>query len=135
MVAFLVPAAVFTALGAVWYFWGIHPLVLAMVIFLTLCGPFDDRSFDRETWLALHNDSDADNPRGKMARDIQRRLLLGQVTREEVLDLLGPPDHGQRDDMLSYNLGMWSGFRMDYDSLDIYFDDQGRVVDVLIVQH
>ena len=36
---------------------------------------------------------------------------------------------------MSYNLGMWSGFRMDYDFLDIYFDDQGRVVDVLIVQH
>ena len=100
-----------------------------------MCSPLDDRPFDRETWLAFHNDSEPDNPRGKMARDLQRRLLLGQETREKVLDLLGPPDHGERGDMLSYNLGMWSGFRMDYDSLDIYFDDQGRVVKILIVQH
>jgi hypothetical protein len=136
VVAFLVFAcALVLAVAAIWYFWGIDPLVLALVVILTLCSPFDDRRFDRDTWLAFHGNSDADDPRGMMARDLQRRLLLGQDTRERVLELLGPPDHGKRADMLSYNLGMWSGFRMDYDSLDIYFDDQGRVAEVLIVQH
>ena len=77
----------------------IHPFVLALAFLLTLCSPLDDRSFDRETWLAFHNNSAADNPRGNMARDVQRRLMLGQETREQLLELLGPPDHGQRDDM------------------------------------
>ncbi len=89
MIAFLLPAAVFSALAAIWYFWEIHPFVLALAFLLTLCSPLDDRSFDRETWLAFHNDSAADNPRGNMARDVQRRLMLGQETRERVLELLG----------------------------------------------
>jgi hypothetical protein len=41
----------------------------------------------------------------------------------------------RRDTCLSYNLGMWSGLRMDYDTLDIYFDNSGRVARALTVQH
>lgn len=38
-------------------------------------------------------------------------------------------------DTVAYTLGMWSGFRIDYDSLDIYFDSNDRVCRVCIIQH
>ncbi len=36
---------------------------------------------------------------------------------------------------IAYRLGFWSGFRIDPDSFDIHFDDQGRVARIAIVQH
>jgi hypothetical protein len=107
-------------------------------------SPFDENDFDRTTWLGMAGDMDPDNPRGGMAAALIEKLESKKLPREAVLELLGPPDYpcsalrypaGPVDTCLSYNLGMWSGFRIDYDTLDIYFNAENRVVRALTVQH
>lgn len=103
---------------------------------LLLNDPFDDRPFDQVAWLAMRGSWDAEeNPRGRMVVSLRARLIDSQLSQREVLELLGAPEFENRDGFLSYNLGMWTGFRIDYDSLDIHFGDDGRVSEVLVVQH
>jgi len=61
------------------------------------------------------------------------------MNRGQVLDLLGPPDDYKANSPeptesaldsaheFIYNLGVYSGFRMDMDVLVLYFDDDGKV--------
>lgn len=111
------------------------------VVFLGLRGcmrwldPFAGRSFSREVWREFHDSSDPDNPRASMVASLKRRHLKSGTTREEVIELLGEPDMARKPEMYEYNLGMWSGFRMDYDGLQIHFDEGGRLKDVRCVQH
>lgn len=107
---------------------------------LQLDRPYDDRPFDEVVWKEQHGIPEPDNPRGLMADAAARRVLTQKMTRDEVMKLLGEPDSRsepdkQRQDSLSYNLGMWDGMRLDYDSLDIRFDASGRVGSVHIVHH
>ncbi|MCU0707964.1 MAG: outer membrane protein assembly factor BamE [Pirellula sp.] len=97
--------------------------------------PFAGRYFDRELWHRFHEDDDPDNPRASMVTDLQWNYLKKGMTRSDVEELLGTPDFEKRDDVYSYNLGMWSGHRMDYDSLDIHFDADGKLADVRRLQH
>ena len=78
---------------------------------------------------------DPDNPRGGMARDVERIVLSRSMSKAEVLSLLGEPDFSKDQAVFRYNLGAWSGFRIDYDSLDMHFDHEGKAVEVRIVQH
>lgn len=126
--------------------------VLVVLLLLVATGlavflfrnPFDDLKFDREVWLARAGDRDPGNPRGQMAEDILERFRADPPTRDQVLQLLGPSEFpcsplralpGPVEACLSYNLGMWSGLGMDYDTLDVYFDLAGRFVSGLTVQH
>lgn len=105
-------------------------------LFMVLTSdPFDDRRFDRSVWLAMHGSQDRDNPRGPMARDVQRILLEAKMSRAQVREMLGSPDGHETPSLWQYTLGMWSGFRIDYDSLDVHFDDRGRATKVRVVQH
>ncbi len=78
---------------------------------------------------------DRDNPRGRMTEDVAKLLMERRPDRREIVELLGEPDFRDEPELMSYNLGMWSGFRMDYDSLDIYLDSRDRVDRVQTVQH
>lgn len=102
--------------------------------------PFDDRSFDEVAWKEHHGAAYADNPRGLMADSLVQRLSNGPMTRADVINLLGEPDfmseaEKKRQDLLSYNLGMWSGLRTGYNSLDIILDAEGRVSGTHIAHH
>ena len=44
-----------------------------------------------------------------------------------VLQMLGEPDDPERDGSLRYRLGAWSGFRIDYDTMTVIFDQSQRV--------
>jgi len=120
---------------------GIVVLVVGLFIaWIVFDSPFDDQKFDLMVWVEHHNSRDPDNPRGKMADDLEKRLLKDRPTRAQVIALLGPPDSMSTSDwrkknFLSYNLGMWSGIGLDYDSFDIYFDDEGRVQMIKLIQH
>jgi len=98
-------------------------------------NPFNDRAFDKEIWHAYHNTLDPDNPRGNMADDLRRKHLPRGMAKEQVIELLGEPEYEKSSQVLKYNLGMWSGIRFDYDTLDIYFDSSGRLTETRIVQH
>lgn len=95
--------------------------------------PFDDRSFNQKVWLDHYEDWGIGNPRGRMAYSVQKLLLDSRMTREEVIELLGPPEYGSEDSNFQYLLGPWSAFRMDYDLLIITFDEDDRVKDVRII--
>lgn len=97
--------------------------------------PFAGQSFDRAVWHKFHNNHEPDNPRASMSKDLRRRYLRQGLTKQEVVKLLGEPDMNKSDNMYEYNLGMWSGFRIDYDGLQIHFDAEGRLSYVQCVQH
>jgi hypothetical protein len=106
--------------------------------------PFDNASFDQALWSKWRGSWDPDSPRGHMASDLIGRLERGQPTRSDVLALLGPPEApcskltppaGDLGQCLSYSIGSWSGFRMDSDTLDVYFGYDGRVRNAFTVQH
>mgnify|MGYP001297361659 CR=1 FL=1 len=102
-------------------------------LFQTL-DPFAGRQFDRVLWHHYAGNGDSDNPRASMVADIKRDISTG-TTRNQVMELLGEPDFEKSRSVFKYNLGMWSGFRIDYDSLDIHFDEYGQVVELRVVQH
>jgi hypothetical protein len=117
--------------------------VLILAVVVTSRDPFD-LPFDRSVWLAHANDMAPDNPRGHMTTSLIEHLQRSSPTRAAVIELLGPAEDpcsqlasppSSVAGCLSYNLGMWSGFRMDYDSLDIYFDRKDRFVAALMIQH
>lgn len=70
-----------------------------------------------------------------MIGDLSKELMHRRPSRTEVVEWLGEPDFRNEPRLMSYNLGMWSGLRMDFDSLDIEFDEAGRVRHVRSVQH
>jgi len=115
-------------------------ILLLMVLFFSGCMkhmtadyPFDDRKFDSTVWKSYHKNMDHDNPRGQMVDDLFNHLRKG-FSREEITRLLGEPDLEVSDNLFSYNLGMWSGFRMDYDSFDLEFDNSGKLLKYYRVQ-
>jgi hypothetical protein len=101
--------------------------------YMTMDYPFDDRKFDSTAWKSYHKNMDHDNPRGQMVDDLFNHLRKG-FSREEITRLLGEPDLEVKDNFFSYNLGMWSGFRMDYDSFDLEFDNSGKLLKYYRVQ-
>lgn len=115
--------------------WGAIPSAL---------DPFDDSPFDPIVWTRWQGVFHHDNERGHMARSLIRKLEMDRPHRSEVVVLLGPTDRecsvltpplGQKETCLSYYLGDWSGYRMDPDTLDVYFSGDGRVSNVVTVQH
>ena len=119
-------------------------IVLVAVVVVAFAGirscnnrldPFSGRTFDRELWHHFHENDDPDNPRASMVASLKSKHLRPGLSRQQVTNLLGEPDVAKTPEMYEYNLGMWSGFRIDYDGLQIYFDAQGQLTRVQRVQH
>jgi hypothetical protein len=113
-------------------------LVAAMVYFSSSSDkdvPFNNMKFDEVTWKKMANSEDPDNKRGLMFQDVTENYLRKGLSKQDVLGLLGEPDNEKTENKYSYNLGMWSGYRMDYDSLDIEFDYDGKFIKSYRVQH
>jgi hypothetical protein len=109
-----------------------------------LHDPFDNAQFDQVVWNKWRGSWDSDNPRGHMASALIDELKDRKLTRDEAIALLGSPEAkcgvlpnpvGPADSCISYSIGSWSGFRMDSDTLDVYFGNDGRVSDAITVQH
>lgn len=83
----------------------------------------------------MHQDWDPDNPRGKMYEDLVENYLRKGMTKAQVVALLGESDLVTKPEIISYNLGMWSGMRIDYDSLDLVFSNDGKLTKYYRVQH
>jgi hypothetical protein len=110
-------------------------ILLAWQYWLFGGGIFRTSSFDKDHWLASEKTADDIScHRGGMAEDIRRNVLHFGQTIDEVTKVLGQPSD-VRGAIYSYNLGMCSGMRIDFDSLDVHFDNRGRLKLVQIVQH
>lgn len=103
--------------------------------FIVFEDPFDNKKFERSVWMENHDNMDPDNPRGEMYKDLVEKKLKKGMTKEEIIELLGEADIKTEERFLSYNLGMWSGFKMDYDSLDLEFDNKNQLKRFYRVQH
>lgn len=115
--------AIFAVAFLGWQYWLFHG------------GVFLTSKYDPSEWKALANGtSDFSCYRGGMAGDIRSRVLHTGMSKTEVEALIGPPD-STRDGVLEYFLGMCSGLRIDFDTLDVHLDADGKVKNVLIVQH
>lgn len=98
-------------------------------------GIFRTSSFNETKWKSLNRKTaDFSCYRGGMAHDIKTNILRAGLAKTEVERLLGKPD-SNRGDVHEYLLGMCSGLRIDFDTLDVQFDSEGRLMEVQVVQH
>jgi hypothetical protein len=113
-------------------------------------NPYDDFVFDREVWLANTGNDGKDNPRRGMVYGLVDVVLGSQMTRDQVLQLLGEPDYmkteygsdgsGESEQVggepwEKYFLGVeWFAWDDVY-SLDIYFDSSDIVSRIEVVDH
>jgi hypothetical protein len=108
---------------------------LFVLRFLIFQNHFDDKHFNQSLWAAYSGSTEPDNPRGQMYEDLTTKTLKKGMSKHHVLALLGEPDFSKEETVFKYNFGAWSGFRIDYDSLDIEFDQDGKVKSFYRVQH
>ena len=97
--------------------------------------PFSGRRFNPQDWAAHRNDESPDNPRAHMVADLFKNHLRTGMSRNEVQALLGEPEEKTDAGEWLYILGMWSGFRIDYDLLHIQFDADHDVTSFGCFQH
>ena len=129
-----------------WNPWRVAWILLASaLVFVVACvgwlywlfngGIFRTSGFDEAAWKSMsRKTSDSSCYRGGMAHDITTNVLRVGLPRAEVERLLGVPDY-KRANTYAYFLGMCSGLRMDFDTLDVYFDPEGGVMKTSVVQH
>lgn len=107
--------------------------------------PFNGSTFNKKKWVAAEEgrtdqeqaDLDSQCIRGAMVSDLKKKYLTSKTTKIDVINLLGPTRNtGTQDNQtcLQYNLGMCSGFKVDYDSLVICFKNN-LFVEAHTVQH
>jgi len=61
--------------------------------------------------------------------------LRKNMSKAEVIELIGKPDYEGKTDFFSYKLVYWSGFRIDLETLDLEFSKEGRLKKFYRVQH
>ena len=93
--------------------------------------------FDPDIWFVkVSNEMDSTCYRGALANDLSNRLITHDMTKQEVINLLGEPDRISQNDMkyeMDYSLGFCS--MADYNSLIIHLDSSERVEDAHTRQH
>lgn len=114
---------------------GAFLLLLGWQYWLFTGGIFKTSKFHPQEWTSLSKKADDFSCyRGGMAHDIKTNILRTGQTIKEVEDVLGKPD-STKGSVHQYDLGMCSGLRIDFDSLDVHFNTDGQVEGVYIVQH
>ncbi len=87
----------------------------------------EQQAFNEALWDKYSGRLDRNSLRISMTEDLKQKLLNKPFSRQEVLTLLGPPEMDNSDRKLSYYLGRWSNNRRTNDTLDLYFDAQGKL--------
>ncbi len=96
-------------------------------------SPFDDRPFGRELWIKNYNNPDPNNPRAEMITDLTKNYLKTNMTRKQVINLLGKPDRRDEKRFISYLIGM-QGFASDPGQLELEFNDEKKLVGYHLVE-
>ena len=118
-------------------------LVLGVLFTAAYCSyrlslsPFETDAFEKAEWQQETSFEESFSCyRGGMANDIKNNKLTAGMQAKHVVNLLGKPDTTTPNKQeTQYILGMCSGFRIDYDVLHIYFNEQGELTDAKIIQH
>jgi hypothetical protein len=104
-------------------------------------APGFNHPFDAQQWQKEKGNTKQDNPRGRMVRSLLRSHTLNGKSKEEIITLLGQPDWTSSNDIpltkvqeFDYEVGWYSGFRIDPDYLAIYFDKDGKVIKYAVQQ-
>ena len=118
--------------------------ILAMVSIFFIVGfiglvffhnsPYDDKKFNQMVWKEYYQSKLTKNLRGPMVRDLEKNILHEGMKQEDVINLLGEPDYYKSGNIFKYSIGAWSGYGVDYESLDIYFKD-GKIIKNKITIH
>jgi hypothetical protein len=99
--------------------------VLALLGGLALARDGRDMGFDAEEWRAQGErgpDAFADeNPRGGMAGELMREHLVAGADRDDIRELLGPPQFSQGETDV-YELGR-ATFGVSYEQLAVEYED------------
>lgn len=110
-------------------------------------GPWNELEFDAEVWRAREvydmgrgvedRGQMSSLKRGMMLQDLCNNHLRKGMHKEEIRRLLGTPENqgngpgfghdGLPANQWTYDLGSWSGFRMDGDFLTIVFDNENQL--------
>jgi hypothetical protein len=124
--------------------WAMAGTALLLLVVWVSLNPLSDwfdtagwgrEAFDQASWKASGRfaGSSWDNPRGRMLYSLLRRHRLKGLTEDEVIALLGPPNYVDRAPLLrpdsvprggrlwEYDLGAYSGMKMDADMLVLEF--------------
>jgi outer membrane protein assembly factor BamE (lipoprotein component of BamABCDE complex) len=109
-------------------------LVCSLILYFSLGGfsDFNRRPFDREVWFSSARTGFDDCIRGAMAGDVQNRIIKKGMSKQDVLNKLGPPD-SYHSDSIEYILGMCDP--IDPYGLNIFIGADGKVTNTEIVQH
>lgn len=112
-------------------------ILISMLNHFMIIGYQGIERFDPEIWFVrVTNEIDATCYRGAVANDLCNRLITKNMTKQEVVDLLGEPGrfsiNGTKYEM-DYSLGFCS--MADYNSLIIQLDNSERVANVHTRQH
>ena len=97
--------------------------------------PYGDRLYDAATWQADGGRTVPGSRRGLMVGDLRARVIRKGMTRGAVLEAMGEPDYRNPDGSMGYSIGLWSGLKKDYDSMDVEFDAADKVVRTVQHQH
>ena len=114
---------------------GVFTLLLTIVFFgwwaMKERFMFGHDKFDPVRWMAPAGDKTPPCDRGDMVLDVQHRLLKPGMPRSQVTMLLGRPAW-EEGSQIEYELGvcLWV-----VHGLRLFFDAEGRLVHVAIVQH
>lgn len=112
-------------------------LSAAYCVYRLSLSPFETDAFEKAEW---HQETSLEESfscyRGGMANDVKNNRLTAGMQTKHVIELLGKPDTTTPNKQeIQYILGMCSGFRIDYDVLHIYFNEQGELTNAKIIQH
>lgn len=116
---------------------------IILIVFLSMLNHFmiigyqGIERFDPNIWFVkVSNEVDTTCYRGALANDLSNRLITKNMTKQEIINLLGEPDRISQNDMkyeMDYSLGFCS--MADYNSLIIHLDSSERVENVHTRQH
>ena len=90
------------------------------------------RPFSSVAWINAPEDND--RVRARMGQDLTSGHLRESMTKEQVLDLLGPPDQEGYDKAWIFILGFpLLSLDFDPDYLNVRFDDSGRLLEARVL--
>lgn len=100
--------------------------------------------FDQKEWLKHNNDDIHKNPRWNMLTDLRENYLNKELSKSQVINLLGKPFEFEKRtvestndtlNLMLYPVGAYSGFGIDFDFLVISLDENDKKIKVWVEQY